>query len=142
MAPKHMFGSSGKKNVKLIITSEFGCKDSVTNIVVVKESPKVSFINGPTCSLKPTEFTNTTPAVANAIASYQWVFSDGTSTKAESPSHSWGSLGPKTAALTISLDNGCTSSTTKSLEVLIQPKAYFSADDVCAGQPIVFNNST
>ena len=44
--------------------------------------------------------------------------------------------------MTISLDNGCTSSTTKSLEVLIQPKAYFSAADVCAGQPIVFNNST
>ena len=142
MAPKHMFGSSGKKNVKLVITSEFGCKDSVTNIVVVKESPKVSFINGPACSLKPTEFTNTTPAVANAIPSYQWVFSDGTSTKAESPSRSWGSLGPKTATLTISLDNGCTSSSTKSLEVLIQPKAYFSAADVCAGQPIVFNNST
>ena len=142
MAPKHLFGSSGKKNVKLVITSEFGCKDSVTNIVVVKESPKVRFINGPACSLKPTDFTNTTSAVANAIASYQWVFSDGTSTKAESPSHSWGSLGPKTATLTISLDNGCTSSATKSLEVLIQPKAYFSAADVCAGQPIVFNNST
>jgi len=142
MAPKHMFGSSGKKNVKLVITSEFGCKDSVTTVVVVKESPKVTFINGPACSLKPTEFTNTTAAVANAIASYQWVFSDGTSTKVESPSHSWGSLGPKTATLTISLDNGCTSSTTKSLEVLIQPKAYFSAQDVCAGQPIVFNNST
>ena len=142
MAPKHMFGSSGKKNVKLVITSEFGCKDSVTTVVVVKESPKVTFINGPACSLKPTEFTNTTAAVANAIASYQWVFSDGTSTKVESPSHSWGSLGPKTATLTISLDNGCTSSTTKSLEVLIQPKAYFSAQDVCAGQPMVFNNGT
>jgi PKD repeat protein len=142
MAPKHLFGSSGKKNVKLVITSEFGCKDSVTNIVTVKESPKVSFINGPACSLKPTEFTNTTPSVANATPSYQWVFSDGKSTKAESPSHSWGSLGPKTATLTISLDNGCTSFATKSLDVLIQPKAYFSAADVCAGQPIVFNNST
>jgi PKD repeat protein len=142
MAPKHLFGSSGKKNVKLVITSEFGCKDSVTNIVSVKESPKVSFINGPACSLKPTEFTNTTPSVANSTPSYQWVFSDGKSTKAESPSHSWGSLGPKTATLTISLDNGCTSFTTKSLDVLIQPKATFTAQDVCAGQPVVFNNST
>jgi PKD repeat protein len=142
MAPKHLFGSSGKKNVKLVITSEFGCKDSVTNIVTVKESPKVSFINGPACSLKPTEFTNTTPSVANATPSYQWVFSDGKSTKAESPSHSWGSLGPKTATLTISLDNGCTSFATKSLDVLIQPKATFTAQDVCAGQPVVFNNST
>ncbi|MEY3861053.1 MAG: hypothetical protein RIS50_1334, partial [Bacteroidota bacterium] len=99
-------------------------------------------LNGPACSLKPTEFTNTTPAVANAIASYLWVFSDGTSSKVESPSHAWGSLGPKTATLTINLDNGCSASTTKTLDVLIQPKATFTAQDVCAGQPVVFNNGT
>jgi PKD repeat protein len=141
-APKHIFASSGTKKVKLVTTSEFGCKDSITNNVVVKESPKVSFLNGPACSLKPTEFTNTTPAVANAIASYLWVFSDGTSSKLESPSHAWGSLGPKTATLTINLDNGCSASTTKTLDVLIQPKATFTAQDVCAGQPVVFNNGT
>jgi PKD repeat protein len=141
-APKHLFASSGTKKVKLVTTSEFGCKDSITNNVVVKESPKVTFLNGPACSLKPTEFTNTTPAVANAIASYLWVFSDGTSSKLESPSHAWGSLGPKTATLTINLDNGCSASTTKTLDVLIQPKATFTAQDVCAGQPVVFNNGT
>ena len=141
-APKHLFASSGTKKVKLVTTSEFGCKDSITKNVVVKESPKVSFLNGPACSLKPTEFTNTTPAVANAIASYLWVFSDGTSSKSESPSHAWGSLGPKTATLTINLDNGCSASTTKTLDVLIQPKATFTAQDVCAGQPVVFNNGT
>jgi len=141
-APKHIFASSGTKKVKLVTTSEFGCKDSITNNVVVKESPKVSFLNGPACSLKPTEFTNTTPAVANAIANYLWVFSDGTSSKLESPSHAWGSLGPKTATLTINLDNGCSASKTKTLDVLIQPKATFTAQDVCAGQPVVFNNGT
>ena len=141
-APKHIFASSGTKKVKLVTTSEFGCKDSITNNVVVKESPKVSFLNGPACSLKPTEFTNTTPAVANAIANYLWVFSDGTSSKLESPSHAWGSLGSKTATLTINLDNGCSASTTKTLDVLIQPKATFTAQDVCAGQPVVFNNGT
>jgi PKD repeat protein len=141
-APKHIFASAGTKKVKLVTTSEFGCKDSITNNVVVKESPKVSFLNGPACSLKPTEFTNTTPAVANAIANYLWVFSDGTSSKLESPSHAWGSLGPKTATLTINLDNGCSASSTKSLDVLIQPKATFTAQDVCAGQPVVFNNGT
>jgi PKD repeat protein len=141
-APKHIFASAGTKKVKLVTTSEFGCKDSITKNVVVKESPKVSFLNGPACSLKPTEFTNTTPAVANAIANYLWVFSDGTSSKLESPSHAWGSLGPKTATLTINLDNGCSASTTKTLDVLIQPKATFTAQDVCAGQPVVFNNGT
>jgi PKD repeat protein len=141
-APKHLFASSGNKQVKLVTTSEFGCKDSITKNVLVKESPKVSFLNGPACSLKPTEFTNTTPSVANAIASYLWVFSDGKSTKVESPNHAWGSLGPKTATLTITLDNGCSAIKSKTLDVLIQPKAIFTAQDVCAGQPVVFNNGT
>ncbi|MFN4785347.1 MAG: PKD domain-containing protein, partial [Bacteroidota bacterium] len=44
--------------------------------------------------------------------------------------------------LTINLDNGCSASTTKTLDVLIQPKATFTAQDVCAGQPVVFNNGT
>ena len=141
-APKHLFASAGNKQVKLVTTSEFGCKDSITKSVLVKESPKVSFLNGPACSLKPTEFTNTTPSVSGAIANYLWVFSDGKSTKVESPSHAWGSLGPKTATLTITLDNGCSASRSKMLDVLIQPKATFTAQDVCAGQPVVFNNGT
>ena len=42
----------------------------------------------------------------------------------------------------ISLDNGCSSSVTKKLDVLVQPKANYTAQDVCAGSPVAFNNKT
>ena len=140
--PKHVFDGFGTKNVKLIVTTEFGCKDSVTRPISVKESPKVKFTNGPACSLKPTLFTNLTSSVPNTYAIYTWTFSDGTNSLDESPSHSWSSLGSKTASLTISLDNGCYATLTKNLDVLVQPKAAFTAQDVCAGSPMSFSNKT
>jgi PKD repeat protein len=39
----HDFNTSGDKRVKLVVTSEFGCKDSITKNIGIKESPKVAF---------------------------------------------------------------------------------------------------
>jgi PKD repeat protein len=140
--PSHIFGNPGTKKVKLITTSEFGCKDSFSNDVVVKESPKVSFKNSKACSLSPTVFSNTTPAVPATIASYLWDFGDGTSSTLSSPTHSWTSLGNKMITLNMSLDNGCKATVSRELTVGIQPKASFTASDVCAGQPVIFDNGT
>jgi PKD repeat protein len=141
-APQHMFTSHGTKNVKLVTTSEFGCKDSVTKPVLVRESPVVDFNHDPACSLTPTLFTNTTPDVAGTNPIYKWSFGDGGTSGAESPTHAWSALGPKTVTLAIELDNGCKSSMSKNLVVGVQPKASFEANNVCAGSPVVFENNT
>jgi PKD repeat protein len=141
-APKYTFSAAGKKNVKLIAMSEFGCKDSMVKSVEVRESPKAGFTNTPACSLTPTVFNNTTADVAGAVANYAWNFGDGTTSKTKSPSKNWTNLGPKTVTLLVTLDNGCSDVTTKDLSVLTQPKANFSATDVCAGDAVVFVNNT
>jgi PKD repeat protein len=139
----HDFNTSGDKRVKLVVTSEFGCKDSITKTIQVKESPKASYINGPLCSVKPTDFTNTTPNVANAIPQYTWDFGDGTTSGAKSPTKDWkGNLGPKKVTLTVTLDNGCTQTVIKDLVVLTQPTPNFAAEDVCAGDDVIFVNNT
>jgi PKD repeat protein len=141
-APKYTFSKAGKKNVKLVALSEFGCKDSMIKVVEVRESPKAGFTNTPACSLTPTEFTNTTADVSGAVANYTWNFGDGSTSKAKSPSKNWSNLGPKTVTLTVTLDNGCSDVTAKTLTVATQPKANFSASDVCAGDQVVFVNNT
>ena len=141
-APTYNFSKPGKKNVKLVALSEFGCKDSMVKVVEVRESPKAGFTNTAACSLTPTEFTNTTADVAGAVANYTWNFGDGTTSKTKSPSKNWTNLGPKTVTLSVTLDNGCSDVTTKDLSVLTQPKANFSASDVCAGDQVVFVNNT
>ena len=140
-----VFGTPGSKSVKLIVTSVFGCKDSITKSINVLESPKVSFINTPACSRTATQFTNTTPVVAGAggtVKSYNWNFGDGGTSILESPSRSWSTLGPKTVTFDIELMNGCKGSFKKDLNVGIQPKAAFTAQNVCLGKPMVFDNTS
>jgi PKD repeat protein len=140
--PVHAFASFGKKQVKLTTTSEFGCVDSKTVEVTVNESPKTDFTHDPACSLTPTTFTNTTPAASSIVKSYNWNFGDGGTATAESPVHSWTALGPKTVTYTIELLNGCKATATKDLSVGVQPNVVFSAENVCAGDPVVFENNT
>lgn len=137
------FSNSGDKKVKLVVTSEFGCKDSMIKTINIKESPKVSFTNGPLCSVKSTEFINTTANVANAIANYRWNFGDGSTSGAKSPTHNWkGNLGPKKVSLTVTLDNGCEEIITKDMVVLTQPTPEFTAGEACSGDEISFVNNT
>jgi PKD repeat protein len=141
--PDYKFATSGNKKVMLVATSEFGCADTLFKTISVKESPKTAYINTPLCSVKPTDFTNTSKAVAGTNADYTWDFGDGTTSKSESPTHDWNAkLGPKTVKFTIVLDNGCSQSVSKDLVVLTQPKPNFSATDVCAGDDVVFVNNT
>jgi PKD repeat protein len=141
-SPKYTFSKSGNKNVKLIAMSEFGCKDSMVRSIEVRESPKAGFTNTPACSLTPTEFTNTTADVAGSVANYNWSFGDGTTSKTKSPSKNWSNLGPKNITLLVTLDNGCSDVISKQLNVATQPKANFTATDVCAGDQVVFVNNT
>ena len=138
---KHMYSTPGNKNVKLTVTTDFGCKDEITVPVTVKESPKVAFTNTPACSIDPTMFSNLTPAVTGTSPTFAWDFSDGTS-GAENPSHPWTSLGTKLVKFNVSLDNGCSAEVTKELSVGVQPVVNFEAADVCAGAPVVFDNQT
>jgi PKD repeat protein len=140
--PVHAFASFGKKQVKLTTTSEFGCVDSKTVEVTVNESPKTDFTHDPACSLTPTTFTNTTPAASSNVKSFNWNFGDGGTATAESPVHSWTALGPKTVTYTIELLNGCKATATKELSVGVQPNVVFSAENVCAGDPVVFENNS
>jgi len=141
--PDYKFATPGNKKVMLVSTSEFGCADTMYKTVTVKESPKTAYINTPLCSVKPTDFTNTSKAVAGTNADYTWDFGDGTTSKTESPTHDWNAkLGPKTVTFTIVLDNGCSQTVSKDLVVLTQPKPNFSANDVCAGDDVVFVNNT
>ncbi len=140
--PKYIFNTSGSKSVKLVVKSEFGCKDSQTRIVNVFESPKVEFKYDASCIRTATQFVNQTPAVSGAVANYTWNFGDGKSSNASSPKHNWSTLGKKVVVFKVKLDNGCEDSLSKTLDVLVQPTADFTAGSVCSGDELAFLNKS
>lgn len=140
--PKYIFNTPGSKSVKLVVKSEFGCRDSQTRAVTVFESPKVALNFDAACIRTATQFVNKTPTVTGAVPQYLWNFGDGKTSTAASPSHSWASLGKKQVQFSVKLDNGCADSLTVVLDVLMQPTADFVADPVCSGDELTFLNKS
>src|SRR6185369_6213511 len=81
--PKYDFLTSGVKNVKLKVVSEFGCTDSMTVPVTVKMIAVTGFTAPFACSRTATPFTNNTtfngaPLLVNdpMLDNYAWDFGD------------------------------------------------------------------
>ena len=138
--PTYTFSAAGTKNIKLIILSEFGCKDSITKKIGIKESPKVSFTNTQFCAISKTDFSNTTPAINGTVANILWDFSDGNTSTSDNVSHKWPTTGKRTISLTVTLDNGCVVKSSKDIEVLDEPTPNFIFQDKCSNDTIFLDN--
>lgn len=140
--PIHIYESAGTFAVKYVAVSQFGCTDSIIKNVVIVPSPDASFTNGQVCNIDPVEFTNTTFEPAGVLVNYLWKFGDGGTSNLKNPKHPYPDLGLKTVTLAANGNNGCSTSVSKNIKVLLQPVAAFSANDACAGTSVVFSNKT
>ncbi|MBI5539889.1 MAG: PKD domain-containing protein [Bacteroidia bacterium] len=90
--PTHIFSNSGTIDIiyyiKMIATSTYGCKDSVTHQLTVHPLPVSNFLhNGiPSCSPVTVGFTN----ISSGATNYIWDFGDGTPTlTSNNPTHTF-----------------------------------------------------
>ncbi len=90
--PTHIFTNSGTTDityyVKMIATSTYGCKDSITHQLIVHPLPVSNFThNGvPSCSPITVGFTN----ISSGATNYVWDFGDGTPvTITNNPNHTF-----------------------------------------------------
>jgi hypothetical protein len=112
------YSTTGVKTIKLVVTNEFGCSDSVTKTITV--CPKAIISCGTsTCTYTTTQFT---AADAGTNATYTWNFGTGaspaTATGLGPHNVSYSSSGSKTVTLTVGLTStSCSSVDTKTLTV-------------------------
>ncbi|MDG2041301.1 MAG: PKD domain-containing protein [Bacteroidia bacterium] len=141
--PAFAFGTPGTKTVTLTATSEFGCVNVFTKDIVLQESPEADFTWDAACNLTPINFT-ITGSLPNggANSSYDWDFAGEADATRADPSHLFSKVGPKIVRLTISDLNGCSSSTVKEVNVVLQAVADFEAGSICEGEEAVFTNKS
>jgi len=139
----HAFATSGSKTVTLTATSEFGCVSVKNGTVTLNESPEADFTWDAACNLTPVSFTRT-GSVPNggANSSYAWDFNGESTSAMENPQYLFPKVGSKTVTLTVADLNGCSSSITKELDVVLQAVADFEVADVCEGDEAVFTNKS
>jgi len=145
--PQHIYGSTGPHTVKLVVTSQLGCADSVTkNITTVYAQPQAAFTAAAeTCFGTAVNFTDNSTAPGSTVSAWAWNFGDGSQSTQASPSHTYSSPGVYSVTLTVTNGIGCQSAvTTKPVEVLSLPVSSFTVSSpLCVGGTVTFtNNST
>ncbi|MCX6317203.1 MAG: gliding motility-associated C-terminal domain-containing protein [Bacteroidetes bacterium] len=121
-----------------------GCTDSTATIPInVHAIPLVSFFpdTDTSCVTKNTFlFTNTSSAPDNATMTYNWLFSDGTTSQALHATKSFTATGIFNIKLITTTAFGCKDSASTDVYVLPNGKADFTWDSICVNRPVQFVN--
>jgi len=122
------YSTPGTYTVKLVSTSNNGCKDSTTRSVTVHPMP-LSIFSANTaiqCLTGNTfQFSNNS-MISSGTLSSNWSFGNGATSTLQSPTHSYAAVGSYTVKLVSTSNNGCKDSTTRDMRVDPSPTATLS----------------
>ena len=127
--PNTAYASVGSFPVKLVVTSDHGCKDSVTvveNITITSTAPSAIFtINNSGQCQSGNSFTFTNHLPNTVGIGYSWYFGDSTAvSNAFNSSHSYTNPGTYTVTLTVTIDT-TVSTYSQTVTVYPQPAASY-----------------
>ena len=136
--PVHTYLFDGNYSVKLHITDQYGCTDSLTRPEYINITTSVARFNMSdsfsTCPPLIVQFTNLS---VNAF-SQVWDFGDGTSATVKNPSHFYSYPGIYTVSLTIKGSGGCVDVMKKDI-VIKGPTGSFTYNPVSGCNPVTVN---
>lgn len=134
----HLYATTGNYTSKLIVSSNFGCKDSITKVVTINPNPVVNFTAPDTVGCNPlcVDFQSLASITGGNNASYLWNFGDGsTSGVASDVQHCYSNnsiFSPVTfdVSLTVTSDSGCVAFLSKNNYIIVNPNpiANFTAE--------------
>lgn len=127
-SPSKTYQAYGNFTIKLVSTSNNGCKDSSSSNVTVNASPVAAFLvnNVSQChNSNNFTFTNNSLIGSGAIQNYSWNFGDGGSSVQFQPSKTYSLAGSYTVELKAVSDMGCRDSSTQILYVNPNPFVAF-----------------
>lgn len=139
----HLCAAAGNYDVQLMVTSTFGCKDSITKTLTVYPKPTADFSNTTVCAGNATIFTDASSTSTGTISTWSWDFGDSSpANNTASPSYIYTAAGIKTVSLVVNNSFSCADTATKSVTVYFNPVASFTYSNVCSGDTMYFNNTT
>ncbi|MFH1005428.1 MAG: PKD domain-containing protein [Bacteroidota bacterium] len=145
-SPSHTYNASGNYNVTLVVTNNFGCKDSVSLNTIVHPLPVANFSSTTVCLGSATCFADKSTITYGSITSWSWNFGDvnlpGNISYLQNPCITYTASGTYTVILTTTSNNGCQSTSILSAKVNPIPIAAFTFSDVCLNTAMNFTNTS
>lgn len=129
----HTYSTNDTFDVKLVVTSNYGCKDSITKTAETFRHPTSSFtINDSAQCLNNQNyiFTNNSSISSGTIDGYIWDFGNGDTSSASSPTKADYITHDTVTISLVSISNeGCNDTTTKELIIFPTPQIQFTIPD-------------
>ena len=128
--PIHIYGAGGAYNVSLIVLSNYGCADTLTQTLNVFNPPVANFNANGICLTDGTNFTDLSTVTGSYLTSWIWNYGDASiNGTTQNTTHSYPENGSYTVILTVQSAQGCVDTTSQIVSVLPGPGANFSSDD-------------
>lgn len=120
--PQHAFASATTFSVSLIVTSSFGCKDTLVKVVNVIPGPTANFsVNpNPVEALASANFIDLSSGVSS-LTNWNWYFGDSTATNIQNPIHNYNYPGNFVVTLVVKDINGCIDTARREIMVVLLP---------------------
>jgi gliding motility-associated-like protein len=146
--PSHTYSAPGTYTASLIVTNNFGCKDSVPLVTIVNPLPVVNFSSAPVCLGDSTCFTDLSSITApGSITAWSWNFGDPASagnniSNSQKPCHKFSAAGTFSVTLTVTSNNNCQNITVLPVTINPLPVAAFSNNSPCLGSTTTLMNGS
>jgi gliding motility-associated-like protein len=127
--PSFTFTGFGDFNVRLVATSNNGCRDTINRSVTVHPNPTAAFTVAPVCIGATSSFVNSSSVPTGAIVEYFWDFADASFSGLRNPTHTYATPGTFKANLRVKTDKGCVDNVTEDAIVIALPDVQLVPND-------------
>ncbi len=141
--PTTTYNDGGSYSVELLVISDQGCRDSLTQAVAVLPRPTAEFTVTDVCQNVANTFTDQSTINIGTISQWDWDLGDavGTSTD-QNPTYVYATGGQFTVTLTATTLDGCTDVISHTAEVFDLPVADFNFTDICEDDSAQFMDAS
>lgn len=141
--PAHQFDTAGAYSIKLKVTSNVGCSDSIYKTMAIRQAPQANFVYSNTCEGQTTWFSDSTVVDSwNNIISRTWIFDDNFTSNQGTVSRTYPESGNYGVTYIVTSINGCTDTIQKEVSVYTNPIANFTANTFCKNEPVLLESSS
>lgn len=130
ISPSHTYTIANSYTIRLVATSNSGCKDSATKTVQIFPMPVAAFVTGNVCKKTAASFANNSYINGGGMT-YQWNFGDTFTSALSSPTHSYAAAGNYSVSLTATSNHGCSHMVIRPIRINEQPDLSFNANNAC-----------
>lgn len=139
--PEIVYTNQGTFTTNLVVTSNYGCTQSLSKNSIAKPYPVIDVTLADNCADTNLAIINNTTVTPNAGITYSWDFDQQDTLTGSNPNFAFASNGLKLVTVEAT-SNGCTAQEVKTVNVGSNPVASFNAPNVCVGNATTFTNTS